>query len=97
MKPVNISDDTELQRILWATFAYWKEKDTPPTERLVCYSWILRKYKQRFKTEFHHSRLSQLEKLGFLEKSETSRAGHRRYYKIVNPERVTPLLTTWKL
>ncbi len=92
-----IEDDVELQRILWACYKYWEGESLPVQERAVCYSWVSKVYEGRFGTGFHPPRLRQLAKLGFLERKEVSRGGGRRYYKIVEPDRVADLLRQWKL
>lgn len=97
MGPNEIEDDLELQRILWACYKYWDGESLPPQERIICYSWVLGPYEDRFGTKFHQSGLRRLTKLRFLEKDDTSRGGHRRYYKIVDPDRVGDLLRKWNL
>ncbi len=92
-----VQDDRQLQRVLWACYEYWRLEDLPPDERAVCYSWVFDLYEDRFDERFHQSNLSRLEKLGFLEKAESSRSGHRRYYKISNPEFLRGLLSKWML
>lgn len=92
-----IGDDVELQQILWACYEYWQAESLPPHERIICYNWVLRPYEDRFGTKFHQSGLRRLTKLRFLKKDDTSRGGHRRYYKIVDPNRVRDLLRKWNL
>ena len=74
--------DLELQRVLWACLAYWNTEPNPLDERVVCYPWVARRYKDRFGGTFHQSRLQHLARLGFLAKDDTSRGGNRRYYRI---------------
>lgn len=92
-----IEKDRELQQVLWACYKYWQDEPLPPKERAICYSWVVRVYESRFDIKFHPSRLRRLEKLGFLKRNVTSRSGHRRYYKIVEPDRVAELLRGWNL
>lgn len=83
----------ELQRVLWACYRYWQSSDSlPPHERTICYSWVSRVYEDAFGTKFHQSKLGRLAKLGFLERAEASRGGSRRYYRLVDPDRVNALL-----
>jgi hypothetical protein len=90
-----IENNPELQRVLWACYKYWQGESLPPDERAICYSWVVRTYEERFGTRFHHSRLRDLAKLGFLNQDDDSRSGHRRYYKIVEPNLVNDLLNRW--
>jgi len=97
MRVEEIENNPELQRVLWACYKYWQGESLPPRERVICYGWILRLYEDKFGVRFHQSRLGQLAKLGFLEQADTSRGGRRRYYKIVDPDRVDALLRKWNL
>ena len=92
-----IQEDLELQRILWACYKYWQGESLRPDERSICYKWVLGTYENRFRTKFHQSRLRRLAELRFLKQDDTSRAGHRRYYKIIDPNRVSELLSKWNL
>jgi hypothetical protein len=85
----------ELQRILWACLAYWDTEILVSEERLVCYSWVVRPYLERFRETFHQSKLEELARLGLLEKADTSRGGNRRYYRIPEADRVRGLLQEW--
>ena len=89
--------DLELQRVLWACLAYWNTEPNPLDERVVCYPWVARRYKDRFGGTFHQSRLQHLAQLGLLTKDDTSRGGNRRYYRISKPERLGELLKKWNL
>ncbi len=81
-----ILNDPELQRILVACLDYWNTEPVAPAERFVCYTWVLRRYQARFGGTFHQSRLAELERLEVLAKDgDTSRGGHRRYYRIIDP------------
>ena len=97
MKIEMLEKDLELQKVLWACYEYWCTETLPPNERDICYSWVVGVYEDRFGTKFYQSKLQRLVKLGFLEKGDTSRGGNRRYYKIVEPERVAGLLKKWDL
>ncbi len=92
-----IENDTELQRVLWACYQYLQKESSPSHKKDICYKWVLGPYESRFGRRFHHLKLRQLAKLGFLEQEETSRAGHRRYYRLVDPERIADLLKRWQL
>lgn len=97
MRTHEIENAPELQRVLWACYSYWQGESAPPDKRAICYSWVVPVYKDRFGTKFHHSRLRRLAELGFLTRDDTSRAGRRRYYRIVEPSRVEDLLRKWNL
>ena len=97
MNASEIESDAELQRVLWACYKYWQGESSPPQDRVICYSWVIGPYRERFGTDFHQSRLYLLTKLGFLKQDDTARGGNRRYYKIISPSRVADLLTKWKL
>lgn len=87
----------ELQQVLWACYKYWQSESLPPDERAICYSWVVRLYQDRFGVRFHQYKLRRLTELGFLKEDDTSRGGHRRYYKILDPNRVADLLVKWSL
>jgi len=89
--------DRELQHVLWACYEYSQREPFPPEPRSVCYTWVRRAYEKRFGCRFHQSKLSRLAKLGFLELEETARAGHRRYYQLVDANQVRGLLEEWGL
>jgi hypothetical protein len=77
-------NDPELQRILAACLDYGSTQHVP--QPIVCFSWVARRYKARYGGTFHQSRLGELERLGVLAKDgDTSRGGHRRYYRILDP------------
>jgi hypothetical protein len=84
----------ELQQVAWACFDYWSREKLSIDQRAICYKWVERTYKARFGDTFHQSKLGQLERLGILVKGDTSRAGHRRYYRINDPARVAEFLKT---
>jgi hypothetical protein len=52
-------------------------------------------YRRMFGGEFHPAKLYRLTKLGFLTQDDTSRGGHRRYYRITNPALVEALVKKW--
>lgn len=97
MKAHEIEKDPELQGVLWACYKYWQDESLPSDKRVICYSWIVGLYNERFGTKFHQSKLRNLTKLGFLKGDDTSRGLHRRYYKIINPNQVYELLRKWNL
>ena len=97
MRVNEIESNAELQRVLWACYKYWQGEPLPPHERAICYSWVVRLYEERFSTKFHQSKLRRLASFGFLQPDDVSRSGNRRYYKIVDPDKVASLLKKWKL
>ncbi len=97
MQMNEIENNPELQQVLWACYDYWKNEDMPIEERVICYSFVKDPYKKRFGKMFHQSKLSKLANLGFLERDRKTRGGNRRYYKLVNPDRVVVLLRKWDL
>lgn len=90
-----IDTDAQLQQVLWACYEYWTKEPSPPSERTICYKWVLRLYKKRFGGRFHQSKLSRLAKLGLLRPDQTARGGNRRYYELPNPGEVQRLLQKW--
>lgn len=90
-----IETGRELQQVLWACYQYWAAEITPPHERTVCYSWVIRPYEKKFGTRFHQSRLQCLAEIGFLKQEDTSRSGNRRYYTVACPYQVNELLKKW--
>lgn len=77
-------NDADLQRILAACLDCGNTQCVP--QPIVCFSWVARRYQARFGGTFHQSRLGRLERLGVLAKDgDTSRGGHRRYYRIIDP------------
>jgi hypothetical protein len=98
MNTKSIEKELELQQVLWACYQYWQnETSLSPSERVICYSWILRTYEDRFHNKFHQSKLQRLTKDGFLSQEDVSRSTRRRYYKIVAPDQVENLLRKWEL
>jgi hypothetical protein len=95
MTAKEIENDSELQHVLWACYRYWQGEVQPPPERSICYSWVLRLHQERFGTKFHQSSLRRLMELGFLKQDDTSRSGHRRYYRIIDPQVIENLLRKW--
>jgi hypothetical protein len=87
----------ELRQVLWACYIYWMGEPVPPDERTIYFGWIAGPYEQKFGTTFHQSRLRQLANLGFLERADVAGVGYRRYYKIVDPDRLASLLEEWDL
>ena len=97
MRTHDLENDSKLQRVLWACHSYWQTEPLPAEDRVICYKWVLQRYRTRFAVGFHQSRLNALTELGLLTKHDTSRAGNRRYYAIQNPENVEALLRKWSL
>jgi hypothetical protein len=95
MNVAAIERDPELQRALLACYEYWQTEPLPSEQRSICYSWVSGSHRRMFGGEFHPAKLSQLTKLGFLKQEDTSRGGHRRYYKIVDPALVKSLASKW--
>jgi len=89
--------DQEARQVLWACYTYWHGLTCPEDQRSICYPWVLGTYHNRFGGEFHQSVLRRLATLGFLRQGDTSRGGNRRYYTLVNPDRVAELLGEWGL
>ena len=98
MPTKEIEGNLELQQVLWACFDYWQtEESLPLQDRVICFNWVIDLYKKKFGTGFHQSRLQGLVKLGFLKPADVSRGGHRRYYTIIDPNRVNELLKQWDM
>jgi len=95
MNVAEIERNPELQRVLLACYEYWQTEPLPPEQRSVCFSWVSGTHRRMFGEEFHPAKLYQLTKLGFLKQDDTSRGGHRRYYKIVDPSLVELLASKW--
>jgi hypothetical protein len=91
-----LKNDPELQRVLAACLDYAQSM-----LGVICYSWVLRRYREMFGGWFHQSRLAELERLGFLAKDGEPSRG-RRYYRIIarielrnisgGPPKRTPLI-----
>jgi hypothetical protein len=96
MNVAEIEKSPELQRVLLACYEYWQGEPLPLEQRSVCYSWVSGTHRQMFGSEFHPAKLYQLTKLGFLKQDDTSRGGHRRYYKIADPGLVESLARKWQ-
>ena len=74
-----------LRDALCACYRYsLSEHHLPEEERLVCFAWAKRIHRTEFGGALHNTHLRQLARLGFLAKSDTSRQGNRRYYRITN-------------
>src|SRR5262245_31633540 len=84
--------DPDIQRVLSPCYGYWSREMVPPPERMICHSWAIDPYRERFGGTFHQAKLRRLANLGFLRQLYTVRGGSRRYHAIVNPERVAELL-----
>ena len=98
MNAKSIEKEPELQQVLWACYQYWQsETSLPLGERVICYSWVLRTYEDRFHNKFHQSKLQRLTKDGFLSQEDVSRSKRRRYYKIIAPDQVETHLRKWGL
>ena len=96
MPAKEIEGNIELQQVLWACFNYWQTQESLPLqERSICFNWVIDSYKEKFGSRFHQSKLKNLVKLGFLKPADTTRGGNRRYYTIVDPDRVNELLQQW--
>lgn len=91
-----IENDPELQHVLWACYKYWAGESLPPDERLICYTWVKEVYEKEFGAQFQKSKLQHLAKLEFLSLGDTARGGRRRYYKLVDPDRIHEMLKSWE-
>src|SRR5262249_23510980 len=88
-----LKDDPQLQQIALACLDYWNRETCTPDQRSICYKWVSRRYEAMFGGSFHQSRLAQLERLGLLATDgDTSRGGHRRYYRITDQARLAEIL-----
>ena len=76
----------EQRQVLWACQVFWLTEPVPVGERTVCFSWVEPKYMERFGKTFHQSVLGKLADLGYLERDDDSRGGHRRYYRLKDPQ-----------
>ena len=82
---IELRNNPELQKVAQACLDYGNP--------VVCFSWVARRYRTRFGCTFHQSRLAELERLGVLRKDgDTSRGGHRRYWRILDPAGLAELL-----
>lgn len=76
--------DPELKRVLWACLQWVRQTPNPEQDQSVCFSWVLPIFRQAFACDFHQSRLRALAADGFLRQSDSTRAGNRRYYTVVD-------------
>lgn len=76
---------------------YWRREPGAPESRIICHNWVVDPFWNRFGVTFHQSKLRRLVQLGFLRPEYTVRGGTRRYYSVVNPDRLEELLQGWEL
>jgi hypothetical protein len=84
---------SELQRVLGFCHECWEAQTGPSDQRVVCYRWLERRYREAFGCTFHPTKLQQLTRLGFLERAEVVRGGARRYYRLT-PNGLAEIATT---
>ena len=92
-----IEMDPELQRVLWSCYHYCSLAPSTNQQWSICYEWALHQFEAKFHSRFKQSLLGRLAKMGLLRPEETSRGGRRRYYGIVDPNKVAELLREWHL
>jgi hypothetical protein len=92
-----MKSDLQLQQVLWACYDAWRGESVPEPERTVCYSGVVILHLNRFGHMFHHTLMTRLANFGFLVPGDTSRRGHRRFYKLADPVRARELLSQWGL
>jgi len=88
---------SELQRVLWAFHEHWKTLEASPTEREVCFEWIIGPFVERFKVPFEPARLKELAKMGLLARGDAARKRTRRFYCVPDPERLALILKDAKI
>jgi len=77
--------DSEIERVLMICHEYWSTEPVPVPDRVICYKWISRPYEARFGAKLTRAAFDRVARSGFLEKADTSRGGHRRYYRVTKP------------
>jgi hypothetical protein len=67
-----------------------------PTEgQEICYTWVSSHHQRRFGGDCMPPQLRQLADLGYLRRGDLAQGGSRRYYSLVDPQRVSQLLGEW--
>ncbi|MGD0173351.1 MAG: hypothetical protein ABSC61_02785 [Anaerolineales bacterium] len=92
-----IVNEKELKKVLWACYNYWNNESDPVDKRVICYTWVIKEYKNRFDKEFNESKLTKLADYGILSVVDKPRGGNRVYYKFNNPTEVKEKLLIWGL
>jgi hypothetical protein len=87
-----VTSDRELLQVLWACYDSWERQSGPEQRRVICYTWIVSRHRDRFGARFHQAKLSVLARTGLLEKAGVSRGGRRRYYRLPRPRVVESVL-----
>jgi hypothetical protein len=65
METQSTPSDRQLQRVLWACFAYCQGEPLPVEQRTVCYSWVVRRYLESFGAPFQRPKLGRLVRVWF--------------------------------
>jgi hypothetical protein len=89
-------NDLELAQIIATCYSQWRTAGGT-ADTLICYSWLLDAYHDRFACGFHQSKLANLARLGFLRRVDATRGGHRCYYRLADQVRVEAVLDHWGL
>ncbi len=87
--------DIETRRVLWACYEYWATEPLPVDERVICFKWVKRRFESRFGTKLTRREFDRAAKSGLLAKADTSRGGDRRYYRLVDPEQLRQVGSTF--
>src|SRR5438093_13758786 len=87
-----VENDPELRQVLWACYDHWKNDANPPDKRRIWSGYIMDSYRNRFGSEFHQTKLYWVTKHGSLTQAESVRGGARRYYKMIDPDKILNLL-----
>jgi hypothetical protein len=77
--------DVESRQVLSACFDYWSREQLPEADRVICFAWVARVYRERFGLDLSRAKFDRLAALGLLEKADSSRGGRRRYYRVPEP------------
>lgn len=72
----------EAQQAYSVCLDYSDSEQLPLADRAVCFKWINRAYKDKFGAALPRARFEELVRLGLLTRLDTSRGGHRRYYRV---------------
>ena len=92
-----IVNEKELKRVLWACYNYWDNESKPIDKRVICYTWVLKEFKNRYDKVFDESEIIKLANHGILVEVDKSRDKNQIYYKLNNPAEVKEKLLIWGL